>query len=150
MIKIEVSSVIKRPIGEVCAFVVDLEKWPVWVSEMVEAKKTSEGPVGLGTTVTHVVHILGRRIEATNEIHQYEPNRTLGFKSTSGPVSSESTLGLESVDGGTKITWAGEADARGFFKLAEPILTRRIQRQWDSNLANLKDLLEARAEGSAQ
>ncbi len=149
MIKIEVSSVIKRPTDEVFAFVVDLEKWPVWVSEMVESKKTSEGPVGLGTTVMNVVHILGRRIEATQEIHQYEPNRMFGFKSTSGPVSNVATFGFESVDGGTELSVDLEADASGFFKLAEPLLARRIQRQWDSNLANLKDLLETGAEGRA-
>ena len=145
MIKFENSVVINRPVEEVFAFVVDFEKWPMWVSEMVEAKITSEGPVGLGTTVLNVVHILGRRIEATQEIHQYEPNRMLGFKSTSGPVSNDVTFGFESVDGGTELSVDLEADASGFFKLAEPLLARRIQRQWDSNLANLKDLMEAQA-----
>lgn len=42
-----------------------------------------------------------------------------------------------------------EAEPGGFFKLAEPIVARMGKRQVDTNLANLKELLEAQAEGSA-
>lgn len=38
-----------------------------------------------------------------------------------------------------------EADPGGFFKLAEPILVRIGKRQFESDLANLKDLMEADA-----
>jgi len=31
----------------------------------------------------------------------------------------------------------------GIFKLAEPVVNRMMQRQLESNLANLKDILEA-------
>ena len=33
----------------------------------------------------------------------------------------------------------------GFFKLAQPLLARMLQRQWDTNLANIKDVLESAA-----
>ena len=45
---------------------------------------------------------------------------------------------------GTKVTFTLQGEAGGFFKLAEPIVTRSTQRQWETNLANLKDLLEQR------
>ncbi len=35
-----------------------------------------------------------------------------------------------------------QGEPGGFFKLAEPLLGRMNQRQWDTNLANLKDVLE--------
>jgi hypothetical protein len=39
----------------------------------------------------------------------------------------------------------GEAEAGGFFKLAEPVVNRMMQRQLEGNIANLKDILEAQA-----
>jgi hypothetical protein len=33
----------------------------------------------------------------------------------------------------------------GFFKLAQPLLARLLQRHWDINLANIKDVLESAA-----
>jgi len=33
----------------------------------------------------------------------------------------------------------------GFFRLAEPIVIRIIQRDFETSLANLKDILEAKA-----
>jgi hypothetical protein len=39
----------------------------------------------------------------------------------------------------------GNVDAEGFFKLAEPIVGRMLNRQTASDAANLKDLLEAQA-----
>ena len=149
MIKIETSVVINRPIEEVFAFVTDVEKMPQWSAELVEAKKTSEGPVGVGTTFSAVAKVLGKRMENDHEVSEYEPNSKFAFKPTSGPVQLEIEYTFESVAGGTKFTVVAEAETGGFFKLAAPILARTMQRQYKTNFANLKDLLEAQAEGSA-
>jgi hypothetical protein len=87
--------------------------------------------------------MLGRRMESINEVTKYEPNRKYGFKTTSGPIPSELEWTFESVAGGTKVAFAIEAEPGGFFKLATPIIARVARRQFESNLANLKDLLEA-------
>ncbi len=143
MIKMEHSVVINRSIEEVFAFVTDVEKWPQWRAEVVEVKKSSEDPVGVGTTFSGVGRFLGRRLENINEVTQYEPNRKFGFKTTSGPVSMQFTDTFESVEGGTKVSLAMEGETGGFFKLAEPIMSRMVRRQFKNNYANLKDLLEA-------
>ena len=149
MIKIETSIVINRPIEEVFAFVTDVEKLSQWSAELVEAKKTSEGPVGVGTTFSCVVKLLGRRMENDHEVSGYETNSKFAFKVTSGPAQMEVEYTFESVAGGTKFTVVAEGETGGFFKLAEPIFARMLQRQYETNFANLKDLLEAQSEGSA-
>lgn len=143
MIRIEHSVVINRPIEEVFAFVTDIDKMSQWALELREAKKTSEGPVGVGTTFSGVVQLLGRRMENNHEVTEYEPNRKYSFKTTSGPVPMEAESTFESVAGGTRVTILAEAEPGGFFKLAEPIFARTAQRQYETNLATLKDLLEA-------
>jgi hypothetical protein len=46
---------------------------------------------------------------------------------------------------GTQVTFLLAGEPGGFFKLAEPVLMQILQRQWQTNLANLKDVLEAQA-----
>jgi hypothetical protein len=40
------------------------------------------------------------------------------------------------------VTFHLEGESTGFFKLADPLLNRMLQRQWDTNLANIKDIME--------
>jgi hypothetical protein len=46
-------------------------------------------------------------------------------------------------EGQTKVTVHGEADVGGVFQLAEPMVERMAQRQWEASFENLKDVLEA-------
>ena len=144
MTKVEHSVWINRSVEEVFAYVVDPKNIAEWAGPVVEARKTSEGPVGLGTTSSRVTQFLGRTMEATYEITEYEPNRLYGDKTTSGPVPTNARISFAPVDGGTKVTIQGEIEAAGFFKLAEPILARMSSRQVETDLQTLKDLLEAR------
>ncbi len=74
MIRMETSVVINCPIEEVFAFVTDFEKASQWMSELVEAKQTSEGPVGVGTTFSAEANPLGRQAESIQEVTEYEPH----------------------------------------------------------------------------
>ena len=99
----------------------------------------------MGTTFSDVVKFLGRRIESIWEITAYEANRKVSFKSTSSPIPAKGGYTYESVAGGTKVTFGGEVEPGGFFKLAKPIIALEGKREWKSSLANVKDLLEAQA-----
>lgn len=112
---------------------------------MLESEQTSDGPMGVGTTVRSVEQFLGRRIESTAEVTAYEPNKTWGIKATSGPIPFEMKVDFEAVEGGTMLTVTGQAEMGGVFKLVEPIVARMTMRQIESDFANLKDVLEAQA-----
>jgi hypothetical protein len=84
-------------------------------------------------------------IEVPSEVTEYEPLKVIGFKSTSGPIPLEGRFSSEADGAGTKVTYALQGEPDGLFKLAEPLVQRSTQRQWDTNMANLKDLLEQQA-----
>ena len=149
MFKVEGTVVINRPIEEVFKFLTTPGSSAQWQGMVLESKKTSEGPVGVGTTGQSASQFLGRRMESTWEVTEHELNRKTAYKSTSGPIPYENSATLESVDEGTKVTLVGEYEVGGFFKLAEPIVARMGQRQADADFAMLKDLVEAQGEGSA-
>lgn len=145
MAQFEISTVINRPIEEVFAFASNYENNSQWISGVIEVKKTSEGPIGVGTTYSPVLTFLGRRIESETELTEYEPNRSFAEKSTSGPFPIENRTTFERVEGGTRVTFTTVAEPGGFFKLAEPLLVRMVKRQFEANFATLKELMEAHA-----
>jgi hypothetical protein len=89
--------------------------------------------------------MLGRRIENGYEVTEYEPNRKVSMKTTSGSIPADVTITFEPAEGGTRLVLSVEGDTGGLFKLAEPVVARIMSRQQDANFANLKDLLESQA-----
>ena len=142
--KTETSVVINRPVEDVFAVLSDFENNPTWSSAFLEAKKISEGPIGVGTTWQGVGKFLGRRIEIEIKNTEYEPNRQFTQESKS-PFPANQQITFESVDGATRVNVTLEAEPGGFFKLAEPVFKSMAKRGIETDLANLKDLMEAHA-----
>ncbi len=149
MIKIELSVVIHRPIEEVFAYTNDVSHWAEWNPGLIEAS-APEGPLHVGTRIREVFKFLGRRIESTFELVEYEPNRQVTYRTVAGPIPMTGTQTYEAVDGGTKLTVSGEGEAGGFFKLAEPVVAQMVRRQNQTGLDNLKDLLEAQVPAASK
>lgn len=148
--KVKISILVNKPVETVFEFMADPENDILWQSGVLESRRTSQGPMGVGTTEESESQFLGRRFKSTYDVTAYEPNREIGNKTTSGLVAVKVAYLYEALDGGqTKVTFVLEGDAGSFFKLAEPILVRMTQRQWETNLAALKDILETRTVGVA-
>jgi uncharacterized membrane protein len=145
MMKVELSVVINRPIEEVFAFTTNLENASLFQPDVLESRQTSEGPISAGTTWQEVRHMLGRRMESTNVVTEYEPNKRIFFRTASGPIPVEGGYTFEPVEGGTKLIIVGQAETSGFFKLADPLVASIVKRQLEASSAILKDLLEAQA-----
>jgi uncharacterized membrane protein len=144
MLKVETNIVIHRPVEDVFAVLSNAENNPKWSSAFLEVNKTSEGPVGVGTTWRGVGKFLGKQIEVELEETGYEPNQKSAQKSTV-PFPSNQQMTFERVNGGTRVNLKFEAEPGGFFKLAEPLLASTVKRNIEGELANLKDLMEAHA-----
>ena len=86
---------------------------------------------------------MGRKVEATIEITAwYLPNQ-LGFKSVSGPIQFEVTMKLEPKDNGTQFNQRGTAEIGGFFKIAEGLVAKQLEKQVAADFEALKQVLEA-------
>ena len=142
------SIIINRPIEEVFAYVSDLRHSQEWQNGLLEVRKITEGPLGVGTQFTFVRTFLGRKLEASNEFIEYIPNTIVTFKVTSGPVPGQGSYLFESTPEGSKVISKVEMQAKGFVKLAEPLIAASLSRDVESNLEKLKNLLENRAANS--
>jgi uncharacterized protein YndB with AHSA1/START domain len=142
MIRVEHTVEIDRPPAEVFEYMMDMENLPEWQSSAIEAQW--EGERAPGSHIREVRKFLGKRIESEVEVTEYEPNRRFCLRATSGPVPFSVEHTFEPTNGGTRITFVGEGEPGGFFKLAEPVVARTAERQFTGDFATLKDLLEAR------
>ncbi|MBA2461345.1 MAG: SRPBCC family protein [Actinobacteria bacterium] len=142
MSQVEESAVVKRSPEEVFALVGDPKNDGQWASTVREARQTSPGPLGVGTTFEQTVRLLGRRIELGIEVTEYEPNRKLAIRLISGPVKGTGRRIVDPADGGTRLTLAAEGRSGLFFNLAEPLVAWAIRRELRAGLAKLKEMLE--------
>ena len=147
MARFQQSVVINRPLEQVSAFVSDLENDPQWTPGAV-MRRTSQGPLGIGTTFQQHDRFLGRRMDLSLEVTDYEPPRKIGLKTISGQLSFGGTRMFEPLGvAATRVTFVGEGHASGVLKLAEPLLAAAGERRLRTQLGNLKRLLESRAQG---
>jgi uncharacterized membrane protein len=143
MFKYEKSVFINRPQQEVFDFVTDLSNDPKWQSRIESVERVSEGPIGVGSTWRYVSKILGRKNETDIQMTSYEPPHQSSVKAVSGPIPFENTHKYQAQDGGTLLTFTGQAEIGGFFKMAEGLAGKQIEKQIEADAAQLKKLMEA-------
>jgi uncharacterized membrane protein len=143
MIKYEKSVFINRPPQEVFDFVTNLSNDSKWQSSIASVEKVSDGPIGVGSTWRYVTKFLGRKNETEIQMTSYKPPHQSSVKAVSGPIPFENTHKFQKQDGGTLLTFIGQAEIGGFFKMAEGLVGKQMEKQMDADGAALKRLLEA-------
>ena len=146
MPQMEASIVIERPVKDVFDFVENPEHESIWRAGREMTGQTSAGPVGVGTTGHEIAVFLGRRVESTWEITEFELNRKVSYRSTSGPIEYQGIWTYEPHDAGTKLTIQIDAKAGfgGLFgRLADPLVIRIAGRRAQEDLKRPRNLLEA-------
>jgi uncharacterized protein YndB with AHSA1/START domain len=138
MIKIERTITIHRSVDEVFAYLCDVEHGPQYISGQREAHKTSAGPMGIGTTFASTGKFLRR--SGTSTVTEYEPDRRLAWKESSG-AQATTAWGFQPSGGSTRVTFTRVSDAPGLLGLAEPLMEKLATGQIDHDLGALKELL---------
>lgn len=150
MITFEVSILIRRPAKDVFEFVADGRNASKWNSAVVEAKKVSEGPIGLGTKFWMARELPGGRFENDFEIIEYEPDTKLTVKITSGATPFVYHYRFEQVGKDTMFSVTAEGEKKGLEVLGvrariapEVLLANLIKKGVEDNFKTLKELLES-------
>lgn len=98
--------------------------------------------MGLGTFFRSIGHFMGRRLDGTFEVTEYEPYQKYGFKSLSGSIESETIYSFEMDHSSTRISMFIETSIGNHFKVDEFIVAKRSKKQFKENLEKLKDVME--------
>jgi uncharacterized membrane protein len=140
---IEISIDIQRPVEVVFAYAADPHNGPQWQGVIKEVRVTPDGPPRVGTKTTTVASFLGVKLEATNVVTAFEPNRSISMKGSSGPATLEGTFRVEAVGSGTRLSATLQVEPGGLFKVAGPVFASQFKKQFEADFQRLKELLEA-------
>ena len=135
---------VRRPVGAVYDFVVNLENVPKWQPAVIETRRITEGPMRVGTQFREVAKLMGKRVEGVCEITQLEPGKAFAFRgSPDGPFSYESTYRFESLGESTRIEIVGEFRFKGLWRLVESLAGVMLKMESGKELAAMKAAIEA-------
>jgi uncharacterized protein YndB with AHSA1/START domain len=132
---------INRPPADVFAYLSDLENLPRWNYAINQTRRTSGGPVGVGSRYRQT-RTLPTRSEETLEVTEFEPDRTLSIRGPLGPFHTEVTYLLAPTENGTALTNTMYLRPSGPLRLVAPLAASSIKSAVAANLDTLKQILE--------
>ena len=140
---------IDRPAEEIWNFMFNLKNVPKWDPGVVEARLTNEPPLErVGATIQTLGE--GGKDRGTVRVSEFETYRklVLTFVSTTGDrgrvKDAKLTYTFEPMGNQTVLTRVVEAKMVGFWRLFQPLATRRIDKDSRQEAANIKMLFQGR------
>jgi uncharacterized membrane protein len=136
---------INRPRSEVAEFAADPDNAPRWYRNIKSVEWQTPRPLAVGSRIAFHARFLGRSLAYTYEVTALTPGEQLVMGTTEGlfPMETRYTW-VDTSDGGTRMSLRNRGEPRGFGKIAGPIMESAIRRANQKDLAQLKQLLEAR------
>ncbi|HEX7197576.1 MAG TPA: SRPBCC family protein [Candidatus Limnocylindria bacterium] len=140
MQRVERRAVIGAPPSEVFAYLSDLNNLADWQSGVVEARLTSDGEMGVGTTAIVARELMGQRMEAPLTVTDYDPPRRLAIGSEVSGVRANATLDLAPVADGEATDLAFAMEIRGSLLTGfmEPMIASAAGGDIDASLQRLQ------------
>lgn len=141
----EHSIVIERPIDVVFKNATCLKGCINWQASVLQAEQVGDDPLHVGSRYKHSIKFMGMTAHTQPEVTQVNPPYEFAFKDPDAPVHFESFFNFEEVPEGTRFTVRIESGVSQSFlgRMAMPLFLSALQRQFDADMASLKDLLES-------
>jgi hypothetical protein len=140
------SAVVDRPIDEVFEFLAAGTNDPTFSPRVQDIRKTTDGPVGVGTVFESTVKDAGMKTSRTFEITAFEaPTRIRWTERSKNLITvPDGGYDLERVsDTQTKVTITNSFQGHGFGKLVLPLALRAARKDAPAFAGRIKAAIEA-------
>lgn len=104
---------------------------------------------GVGERYEQVIETSGRELSTDFEVVEYDPNRHIAFRGTSGDVQARGSYDFAAEGGATRVDVRAEIQVSGALAGTEPYIRKVVQHVGDDDLRRLRRLLEANPRGGA-
>ena len=139
----DVRITIARPLSEVFAYMADYDNNHVWQDGVVSSKQTTAGDPRPGVEVAYTRQVLGRNVDTTATLVVHEPDARLRVRSSSAAFTYEGGYDFEGDETTTHVHYRGEITTSRLLGFVGKALAGKFQTQMESDLANLKRLMES-------
>lgn len=133
---------IARAPDVVSAYAVDPDKACDWYANIRSAVWKTPPPLRIGSQIAFAAEFMGRRLEYTYEVVQFEPGALFVMRTAQGPFPMETTYGFEPAEGGTRMTLRNRGEPSGFSAWMAPLMSMAMRQANRKDLQRLKDILE--------
>jgi uncharacterized membrane protein len=142
-VDVATETVIERPPGVVSAYACDPMNAPEWYANIKSVEWRSDPIVHVGSRIAFVAEFLGRRLEYTYEIVEFEPGKRFVMRTAEGPFPMETSYSFEETrEGHTQMTLRNHGEPSGVSKLMTPMIAAAMRSANEKDLAKLKQILE--------
>ena len=143
--RFEGTAVIDRPIEEVFAFLADGENDPKFSPRVLEIRKTTDGPSGVGTVYASTVKDAGMKTQREFKLTEFEaPTRIRWTELSKNMITvPEGGYDLAPEGEGTRLTVHNEFEGHGFGKLILPLALRSARKGADDFANAIKAAVES-------
>lgn len=142
VVNVEVSTTIDRPVDEVFQFVEDEANIPKWDDDLLTVTKTSDGPIGVGSTFHLDIKPFMGSSEGNGRVLNHRPNEVIELQFDFGKMKPHVFHMFEGQGSSTRFTRRVEIDPPGLMKLMQPMMKGMIRKRNVAYLQKLKQLLE--------
>jgi polyketide cyclase/dehydrase/lipid transport protein len=140
--------VIPLPPERVAAYAMDWRHDHEWTQGIRRAELTrpaADGGFGAGAEVTRTAYFLGRRIDYVLRVEAYDPPALLDMRSVAGPFPMHVTYRFDPHPAGTLASIRVRGGAGALYRLAGPLLARKVRSSLRKDLRDLARTLGAPA-----
>jgi carbon monoxide dehydrogenase subunit G len=143
--RFEATTHIDRPIDQVFAFLAAGENDPKFSPRVLEIKKTTDGPPGVGTTFVSTVKDAGMKSDREFKLTEFEAPTRIRWAEQSKNLVTAAEGGYDlAPDGeGTKLTVYNVLEGHGFGKLIAPLALSSARKDADAFAERIKEAVEA-------
>lgn len=115
-----------------------------WMGALIESEPLTHGETGVGSRYRDVFVDHGQRVELEAEVVRYEPPGYLEVRLRGQGIESTSSQTLEEEGGRTRLTAVIQTEyTKRLLRMMAGVVTRHAQQRLESDLENLKRIVEA-------
>ena len=136
---------IGKPVDQVFEYVAKgyFENHHKWDAGCVSTEKTSDGPMGVGTTGREVRNERGREMRYDFHVTAFDEDKHMAFETTSGPANFSASYAFVGSDGSTTVTVQPQLQMKGLLRIFELFIGGSFRKEFDKGMAEMKRLAEA-------
>jgi hypothetical protein len=126
----------------------DVGSFEKWAPDASDAKQTSEGDFGMGSTFSLKYSMSGKTYDISGSVTAYEPPNRLGLQMVGGPMPMDEIVALEPAGDGTRISQTVDVRPKNLvlgvlFTQVNPLMGPMFKKQIRKELRALKQYVES-------
>ncbi len=135
----EISIYITKPATDVFTYISNFSNHKDMISANIDSKQTSEGPVQVGTTMRNIARFMGMKMEEHFVVTEFVQDKLIAKQSVQGSTYvTGDKMTLEEMKGVTNLTVFVYAELKGFIKLFDGFLERKVRDSLTADMERLK------------